>query len=223
MCPTETSTEAVRRLFRRKSVVDLGALYRTLNTNSRMTVFRHLRDLGYLSSYSHAGRYYTLSDIPQFDADGLWMYQGIGFSKAGTLKNTARRLVESAVAGYTSPELKQRLRVRVQNTLLDLLREQQIAREPIEKVFLYVSREAERAVEQIAQRRDRLEAERHARPLAVATVIEILVEVIQSAHNWAPPQEIATRLLAREIMVTTTQVEEVFLHYGLETGKKRAT
>jgi hypothetical protein len=76
---------------------------------------------------------------------------------------------------------------------------------------------------QIAQRRERLEAESQARPLAAATIIEILVETIESARDWANAGQIAKRLVARGITVTESQVEEVFFRYGLETGKKRAT
>ena len=78
-----------------------------------MTVFRRLRGIGYRSSYSHAGAYYTLADIPEFDEHDLWYFQHVGFSRHGTLKATARQLVETADDGRTHTELEQRLRVRV--------------------------------------------------------------------------------------------------------------
>ncbi len=85
MLSQEASTRSLQRLFRHTRVVDLDTLYRTLKTRSRMTVFRRLKDVDYCSSYSHAGRYYTLADVPRFDEHGLWLYHGIGFSEAGTL------------------------------------------------------------------------------------------------------------------------------------------
>jgi len=63
----------------------------------------------YLSSYSHTGRYYTIRDIPVFDADGLWRHQGIGFSRHGSLKSTAEHMVLEAEAGRTHNELHVRL------------------------------------------------------------------------------------------------------------------
>ncbi len=39
-----------------------------LGTQVDMTVFRKLTPLGYLTSYSHRGGYYTLKSIPRFDA-----------------------------------------------------------------------------------------------------------------------------------------------------------
>lgn len=35
-----------------------------------MTVFRKLRTIEYLSSYSHGGRFYTLLELAEFDARG---------------------------------------------------------------------------------------------------------------------------------------------------------
>ena len=53
-----------------------------------MTVFRKLRQLSYLSSYSHRGKYYTLAEIARFDQLGLWSHHGALFSRHGTLLNT---------------------------------------------------------------------------------------------------------------------------------------
>ena len=40
-------------------------------TTSTMTVLRRLRQSGYRTSYSHRGKYYTLTELPQFDNEGL--------------------------------------------------------------------------------------------------------------------------------------------------------
>jgi hypothetical protein len=37
-----------------------------------LTVFRKLKELGYRTSYSHRGRFYTLDRIARFDRQGLW-------------------------------------------------------------------------------------------------------------------------------------------------------
>ena len=42
----------------------LEELKDVLGTTGTMTVFRKLKALGYLSSYSHWGKYYTLQEIP---------------------------------------------------------------------------------------------------------------------------------------------------------------
>jgi len=65
--------------------MSMPQLLQALAPRSRRSLFRDLGSLGYPSSYSHTGRYYTLSSIAEFDADGLCRYQGIGVSRDGTL------------------------------------------------------------------------------------------------------------------------------------------
>ena len=57
----------LRLLFRAHSILTLEELKSALGTQVAMTVFRKLRPLGYLSSYSHRGKYYTLNEIARFD------------------------------------------------------------------------------------------------------------------------------------------------------------
>ena len=125
----QESIKALHTLVRRVPVVTLETLFNTLGTRSRMTAFRRLRQVGYLSSFTHGGRWYTLSDIPKFDPQGLWFHRDIGFSRAGTLKQTVAVQVEEAPEGRTHGELQHLLRVRVHNTLLDLLRQGRLGRE----------------------------------------------------------------------------------------------
>ncbi|MBW1612866.1 MAG: hypothetical protein JRJ57_02585, partial [Deltaproteobacteria bacterium] len=58
---------AVQSHLREKRIAPLEELKKALGTGARMTVFRVLRRLGYLSSYSHRGQFYTLFEIPHFD------------------------------------------------------------------------------------------------------------------------------------------------------------
>jgi hypothetical protein len=223
MFSKEASVKALEKLFRRRPVVELDALYHTLKTRSRMSAFRRLRELDYLSSYTHAGRYYTLAEIPRFDEQGLWRYRDIGFSREGTLKNTVAHLVETADAGQTHRELERLVRVRVHNTLLSLVQEQRIDRQRIEKMYLYVSIETERAAQQLAARRELLaSSQKVVLPMTASTIIEVLVEVIQREQPKVTPTEVAKRLADRGVLVTAQQVEEIFGRYGLEPEKKTA-
>jgi len=94
MTSKQESKETLRKLVKKRSVFDLDALFDALGTRSRMTVFRRLQQVGYLSSFTHGGRFYTLENIPQFDEFGLWFHRDIGFSQAGTLKETVVLQVE---------------------------------------------------------------------------------------------------------------------------------
>src|SRR3972149_9349656 len=112
MRSTDDTRQTLARLFDHRQISDLDDLFGALKTRSRMTVFRRLSEVGYLPSYSHAGRFYTLLGMPAFDAAGLWQHQGVCFSRHGTLKETVIHLVEEAEAGRVHPGLPEPLQVR---------------------------------------------------------------------------------------------------------------
>lgn len=217
MLAPEPARQSLTRLFQRQSVADLATLSAALKTSSRMSVFRRLSVLGYLSSYSHAGRYFTLRDIPQFDRDGLWRYQGVCFSRDGSLKATVERLVEQSEAGRTHPELHARLQVRVHNTLLDLVEGRRIGRETWRGQFLYVSAHPARAESQLILRQQQPAGPVPSPPESpAAVVIEVLLDLVQSARVRPDADRVAERLAARGLPVTVDQVEAIFSRYGLK-------
>ena len=120
LSPTQ-SRESLLKIFRRKYIATIDEVFRVLDTNSRMSAFRRLKSVGYLTSFTDAGRYYTLPDIPTFDAQGLWFYQNVGFSQAGTLKSTLIALIHLSAAGMTPKEALALLRLRVPNSLHNAL------------------------------------------------------------------------------------------------------
>lgn len=224
MLNTTDSIKALTALFRDCHIVDLATLFAALETKSRMSVFRRLSAIGYLSSYTHAGRFYTLGDLPAFDRDGLWCHQGVCFSRDGSLKSTVAHRVEKAEAGNTQHELQVRLRVRVHNTLLDLVQEKRIGREPWAGQFLYVSADAARAAAQLALRRTQPESASGPAVEAPAfAVIEVLLDLVQGAGVQIDPRRVAERLNARGIAVTAGQVEGVFRRHGVKkTARSRS-
>jgi len=222
MLPPVESRRALLRLFRKRPIVTLDTLLETLRTRSRMSVFRRLSAIGYLTSYSHAGRYYTLREIPEFDEGGLWHHLGVSFSRYGSLKSTVEHIVKDSEAGKTHPELELSLRVRVHNTLLDLVEEESIGRVQTDRYFLYVSAKRRTAKAQVARRQEAIEreaAEREEKP-TTAVVIEVLLEIIHGAKVEVEPSAIAARLAARGISVTAAQVEALLKEHGLKKTAK---
>jgi Fe2+ or Zn2+ uptake regulation protein len=190
-----------------------------------MSVFRRLKALGYRSSYNHAGRYYTLSDVPQFDNWGLWFHRDIGFSCVGTLKATVLELVQNSATGMTPKELLALLRLPVANTLYNTLHELRgngrIARQELAGYHLYLSADPQQADKQLTERQDAIDREpRSRRQLADDLVIAVLVEALHSAQPLVSASAVASRLQARGVLVTPAQVEQVFSQFGLESGKK---
>jgi len=135
----------LNRLFHRKRAVLLDDLRAALGTRSRTTIFRILKAVGYFTSYSHTGRYYTLERIPKFDRWGLWAWRGIGFSSRGTLRAASIHLIDQSPAGQTHEELEHRLGLRVYDTLRSLVEAGLITRERFEDVYLYLSADPKKA------------------------------------------------------------------------------
>ena len=225
MLPPDASESALRSYFRKHRVAEISELFRLLGTGSRMSVFRRLKAIGYRSSFNHAGRYYTLSDVPQFDQWGLWFHGDAGFSCAGTLKATVVELVEGSAAGMTPKDLLALLKLPVANTLYNTLhelrRKARIQRQELGGYHLDVSADRQRANKQLMARRQAMDQEPSA-PVLVSqeTPIAVLVEALQGAELLVSASMVASRLAARGVAVTTAQVEQIFTRYGLEPGKK---
>jgi hypothetical protein len=136
---TESKKQKLVESFQAEKVLGLEMIKAILDTTSRMTVFRQLKVIGYYSSYSHTGKYYTLSSIPAFDINGLWSYGGIHFSENGNLMETIAVLVKSSEAGYFASELEQLLDVFVHNAVGKLFSQGRLQREQIGDQYLYMS------------------------------------------------------------------------------------
>lgn len=214
----------LRQLLKSQDVVDLPTMQAALGEVSAMTVFRHLRQVPYRRSYNHNGRYYTVHDPSRFDRFGLWSVGDIHFSVEGSLRKTVRRLVEEAKDGATHHELQQRLRVRVHNTLLDLLHKGEVERERLLQLYVYFHIDpAIRAAQR--QRRDEtmLETQRHSVEGEVEvtehTIIEVLLTLLH--HPGSTPAQVVRRLRGHAPPIPIEQVRLVFARYALDDlGKK---
>jgi hypothetical protein len=221
----EESEKALHRWFRKRYIADIGQLFRLLETSSRMSVFRRLKLIGYLTSFTDAGRYYTLGDIPVFDSWGLWFYQGIGFSKAGTLKATVVEIVHLSNAGMTPKELMHLLKVRIPNTLHNalhgLVQSNQICRHRSGGLCLYTHVDPDKGQVQIEARRVQKQREGQlAWLIPKETTIAVLVEALRAGEVIVSPSEIAARLAVRGLAVTVDQVHRIFSEHGIQVEKK---
>lgn len=220
----DTHVQALERFFRRKPVATLAQLAPLLDCSTR-TVLRALKRGGYLTSYSHAGRYYTLSRLPSFDAAGLWFHGEIGFSRHHTLRATAAVLVKQSAAGHTHGELEALLRLRVHDTLRSLVAEKALGRERVTGLYVYLHPDGEVASGQLSRRRELAAPPAPlppsaAAPLDPARVIDVLLAVIHAPND--DTRAIAARLRARGLPLTAEQVDGVFTAYGVEKKTARS-
>jgi hypothetical protein len=116
-------------------------LSQALGSKVDVTDVRKLKELGYCTSYSHRGSFYTLDDTARFDDSGLWSYQSIWFSRYGTLVKTAEAFVLRSQAGNSIEELENTPHVETKESLLKLLRQRRVTREEVSGRYLYGSTE----------------------------------------------------------------------------------
>jgi hypothetical protein len=83
------SPDSILHLLRVRKIATLPELLRTVGSAVPVTIFRMLKELGYRSSYSHRGRFYTLDRIARFNEQGLWSHNSVWFSRFGNLLETA--------------------------------------------------------------------------------------------------------------------------------------
>ncbi len=159
--------DRLAEVLQARKIATMPELKAALGTRVDLTVFRKLRELGYRTSYSHRGRYYTLTGIAQFGDSGLWSYRSVWFSRFGTLVNTAEVFVTGSELGYFAEELDNVLHVGTKAALLKLYRRGQVHREEVSDRYLYCSPDAE-------IRRDQVEARRQieSRPAMSRSIID---------------------------------------------------
>jgi hypothetical protein len=153
MRPATFDSETLRRHLRRHKIADLPELKRVLGTQTDLTVFRKLRPLDPLTSYTHRGRFYTLNEIAQFDDHGLWSHQSVWFSRQGTLVDTVDAWVRGSARGCRARELADALHAEVHEPLRHLVRQQRLARTELDGEFLYTAVEADDRRKQTMARR----------------------------------------------------------------------
>lgn len=133
------SATELRRLIVKNKMVTMVEMKAAMDTSVDATIFRKLRQLGYLRSYSHRGKYYSLPEVVEFNGLGLWSCRGVHFSKQGSLLNTIEHLVDHSVTGYFGYELESLLHVVIRVAVLKLLREHRIYRQKVFGRYLYCS------------------------------------------------------------------------------------
>ena len=200
MRPTSFRPDALRALLLRNKIATLDDLKQALGTPVDVTVFRKLKSLDYLSSYSHRGRYYTLREIAVFDERGLWSRAEVWFSRYGTLLSTAEAVVNRSPRGYFADELASALHVEVQDALHQLAQQDRVSRQIVSGRYLYM------AVDPTVQRRQ----------LLAHRTVEFLPTVVDTSVLEVPAEEVKAGIL---LFYSLLDEQQRRLYAGLESLK----
>ena len=190
----------------------LEDLFKELDTVSRSTVNRYMKEIKYLTSYTHKGRYYALKETAKFDEHGLWHHNDIGFSNHGSLFDTITYFVEHSEAGMTGKELKTESHTEVKYALLDLVKKEKISRLKSNKIFVYLSSDTSKAQKQ-TQSRDKIAVDQE---IDDAISLRVLLTAYKFIKTTPSPEQVANHLKSQGSKISLKVVQQIFQHYGLE-------
>lgn len=200
MRPFSFRPDALRTLLLRNKIATLEELKQALGTSVEVTVFRKLKLLDYLTSYSHRGRYYTLREIARFDDRGLWSQAEIWFSRLGTLLATAEAFIERSPRGYFADELAPLLHVEVQDALHQLNQQGRVSRQVVSGRYLYTATDPSLQKRQLLARR----------------TVELLPTVPDVSALEVAPEEVRAAIL---LFYSLLDEQQRRLYAGLESLK----
>ena len=207
------SKDKVLRLFRDKKVMTLAQLALQLQRCQR-TAQRQLKQCQAINSYNKNGRYYVLLDVPSFDADGLWHWRGIFFSKHGNLTQTLVALVRNSKAGLNAAEMEELLGLSPRSFLSSFREHPDLRREKHQGCFVYFSSD-QTIYEQ--QKNQRLTMIRSAKLPSDIEAIAILVETIK--HPMMSIEELCAELKKKRYQMLPETVRNLFAYHELSVKK----
>jgi len=211
MRPLSFRSDELRSLFLRSKIATLDELKQALGTSVDVTVFRKLKPLDYLTSYSHRGRYYTLREIALFGEKGLWSHATVWFSQFGTLLSTAESFVNRSPRGYFADELARAVHVDVQDALHQLAQQRRVTRQIVSGMYLYTA--VDRTVQQ-GQLLTRRDVE------AVPTVVEAVPTVVEAVPTVV--EAVPTVVDASVLEVSEEELKaSILLFYSLLDEQQR--
>ena len=210
----------IRKLLQSKKVMSLKQIRHEIPDRPRSSLFRDLKKVELLTSYSHAGQHHALKSMVKFNPNGLWFYEQISFSKQGTLKNTLIQIVSNSPAGMTHKELKTLLRIQVQNPLTHLIKTDSLQRRSLaDQVFVYLAHDDSMAQ---AQWQKRLELTENALCVTLPSetiIIDILLEIIRGHERIIDEEELRSNLKQRGINVQQSQLVYVLTYYDIKKNR----
>lgn len=198
-------------VFRRQMALTLLDLLKLFGGSLR-TVQRRLKAWQAHTSYNQNGRYYTLPDIPIFDAQGLWHYRDVSFSKHGNLKQTVIGLVNDSVKGLSAEEIGAILRMKARSFLPHFKNVPELHREQMGRRFIWFAADAETRQRQREARFAQEQTELISLPSDRAAVM-ILVDLLH--HPYTDVAAIARRLKSKNQALGLESIQAFLAHHAL--------
>lgn len=213
MTKGNSTHEAGLKYLRSKKVVTLDELVSYLSRSPR-TIQRLFARWRVINSYNGNGCFYTLENIPEFNSDGLWKYEGAFFSRFGNLPETFVQLVENSQAGLTASQAGDLIKLRPSSFLWPLRNHPALRREKHQGLYVYFS---SAPVRYDTQKKQRNLMQNAGRLPTCSEAVAILVEKIK--HPDLSTEKLSQRLKNQRLFIDSETIQNLFIRHAL-TGKK---
>lgn len=208
--------ERLQQLFTQRKCWRLEELIRELDY-SAISVRRFLKNVGYLSSFTHNNKWYTLSSIPLFDKFGLWFYENIGFSKHGNLKKTVLYFIVKSPQGLSAKQLAERLSIPCHAVLNHMYKSGAVARFKSQQALVYLAIDEKTKNRQLTRLQSSRPVGIEARtpaPLGALAAVYVLVEFIKRPDaSWL---ELSQAVAKKQVIATPEAIAQFFAEHNLK-------
>lgn len=212
----KSCTEDALSCIQREKVITVLQLSRLLQS-SVITARRYLKSWRAYTSYNQKGLYHTLPSIPDFNENGLWVYNSARFTRHGTLRNTIVYLLRHSKAGMSSDEIGKTVGLDPSSFMHHFRDIPGVKREKLGGRFIYFLDDLEIGTKQKEERLSRLFSLET--PVSDADAVTLLVQFIK--HPGASVEELAAMLAGEGKRVKPMVVKEFLERHDLLKKKLR--
>ena len=209
--------DRLQQLFMQKTCWTIDELCVAMQY-AAISIRRYLKELGYLSSFTHNSKWYTLLSIATFNKDGIWFYERIGFSKHGNLKQTILFFIHKSPQGLSAKELAEKLSIPCHSVLNHLYKAGRIDRLKSGKGFIYLSKDERKNKQQLL--RLQLQSGQFGKPekLSPHAAIFVLTEYIKNPQ--ASFEELSRAVTKKQVIATPAAIARLFEEHALKKTLK---
>lgn len=214
-------SEMFLKLFKEKTVVTFDEVKREIGC-SRTTFVKLIGNEGYYSSCNKNGKYYILAKACNFNELGLFMYNGIMFSKFKTLKLSILNMVEKSEKGLTSQEITDIFGTNSKALLSALHTSKQISRFKVGGAFIYLSNDS--VANTLQQSIRQLEEESKIanilkEELPSNEIIIAILTVLATSNKKLTAKQVMKKLKKKKTYISKDEIKKVMLFYKVSEKK----
>lgn len=203
----------LEELFFQQYCWNMEQLCNALNY-SAISIRRFLKQVGYFSSFTHNSKWYTLSSIPDFDKNGLWFYNRIGFSRHGNLNENIVHFINKSSHGLSAKQLAEILSIPCHAVLNHMYKSRAIDRFKSKSDFVYLSSTDRRKKQQLMRLQSQTVTATAHQELNPQTAVYVLVEYIKNPQ--VSFSELSKAVAKKQFIATPTAIARFFDKHDLK-------